>query len=105
MFQLFRKLLRSRRILTAVGILAVGWAAYSGTEGVASGEFVLTDRIGEGTILHLASQIRPEHDGHVLYFQGGKPLHLAELKVDQPYCRFQSTEQKLGERLSQFHHL
>jgi hypothetical protein len=95
--------IKSRKVFVVIGIAVVSWATLQ-NEGIASGEF-LTDRIGEGSILKLSSTIRPERDGSIVFFQNGQPVNLAQVKVEQPYCKFESTGFKLGERLQKSHQL
>jgi hypothetical protein len=98
------KWIKPRRLLVAVGVVVISWATLQTTEGVASGEF-LTDRIGEGSVLQASLSIRPEFDGHVLYFQDGQPLNLTQVKVDRPYCKFTSAQKNIGESLARSHRL
>ena len=95
------KWIKTRKLLVAVGIIVIGWATLqTESESLASGNF-LTDRIGEGSVLHARRMIQPELDGRIVYFQEGRPVALTQLRADEPYCRFTSAGEKLGTRLRQ----
>ena len=94
-----KKWIKSRKLLVAVGIIALGWATLqTESESLAAGEF-LTDRIGEGSVLQIRASIAPELDGRIVYFQQGQPVSLSQLRADEPYCRFTSHSTKLGSAL------
>ncbi len=97
------KWINPRKMLVAVGVIAISWATLQ-TEGVASSEF-LTDRIGEGSILRASLQIRPELNTQVLYFQDGRPINLTQIKIERPYCKLASAHRSLGESFDQEHKL
>jgi hypothetical protein len=91
--------IKSRRMFVAVGIAVVSWATLQ-NEGVASSEF-LTDRIGEGSIMRISQTLDykgTQYDGHVLYFQEGRPTPLTQISAEKPFCRFESTGLKFSER-------
>ena len=100
---MLKKWMKSRRLLVAVGIAVASWATFQ-TDVIASGEF-LTDRIGEGSILRVSQDIHPEFGGRYVFFQDGRPTHLAQVKVDRPYCRFARADGKMLNLLGQNHKL
>lgn len=99
---MFLAVLKKYRFALAAGLVLLSWASFQ-SEGIASGEFVLTDRIGQGSILRLSEPIRPEMDGKTLFFQHGKPIRWAQIHADAPYCKFTSTQFRLGEVLRNSH--
>lgn len=93
------KWIKPRKLLVAIGVIVVSWATLQ-NEGVASGEF-LTDRIGEGSVLQIAAQVRSEFNGHAVYFQDGRPVNLTQIKVERPYCKLASTQSSLAQSVGQ----
>jgi hypothetical protein len=90
--------MKSRKQFVAIGVALASWATLQ-NDGVASGEF-LTDRIGEGSILHVSQAIGLTGDGGVVYFQNGHPVAYSEINAKTPFCKFESSAHKLGEHLA-----
>lgn len=84
---------------TGAGILLIAWSLLQ-SGNVSSGEFVITDRIGEGTVFRTPAEALPKLNSKIVYFQGGSPVRIEQIQAEKPYCKFISVDAKLSENLA-----